>query len=31
VKHHRADRDQKQYERYSHPVASLPLKATDTD
>src|SRR6516164_8625453 len=26
VKHHRADRDQEQYERYSHPTASLPVE-----
>src|SRR6516225_10490042 len=25
VKHHRADRDQEQYERYSHPTASVPV------
>jgi hypothetical protein len=26
VKYHRADRDQEQYERYSHPAASLPVE-----
>src|SRR6202012_5978276 len=27
VKHHRTDRDQKQYERYSLPAASLPIES----